>query len=71
MTHGLLWQAEQLLLGSQGGNVLNTAFIERLNGTFRQRLARLTRTSRHAAHRLRALETGMYLMHLQFLCGPS
>ena len=42
--------------------VLNTAFIERLNGTFRQRLASLTRKSRHAARRLRALETGMYLI---------
>jgi IS1 family transposase len=62
MAHGLLSQAEQLLLGSQGGSVLNTAFIERLNGTFRQRLASLTRKSRHAAHRLRALETGMYLI---------
>src|SRR5947209_9382901 len=38
------------------------AFIERLNATFRQRKARLTRRSRHAAHRLKALETGMYLI---------
>src|SRR5437764_577446 len=62
MTHGLLTQAEQLLQLSQGGIVLNTAFIERLNGTFRERLASLTRKSRHAARRLRALETGMYLI---------
>ena len=62
MTHGLLAQAEKLLLLSQGGIVLNTAFIERLNGTFRERLASLTRKSRHAARRLRALETGMYLI---------
>jgi IS1 family transposase len=62
MAHGLLSQAEQLLQGSQGGTVLNTAFIERLNGTFRERLASLTRKSRHAARRLRALETGMYLI---------
>ena len=62
MTHGLLAQAEKLLMQSQGGSVLNTAFIERLNGTFRQRLASLTRKSRHAARRLRALETGMYLI---------
>jgi hypothetical protein len=60
--HGLLAQAEQLLRQSQGGSVLNTAFIERLNGTFRERLASLTRKSRHAARRLRALETGMYLI---------
>ena len=53
---------EQLLHLSGGGNVLNTAFIERLNGTFRERLARLTRKCRHAAARLHALHTGMYLL---------
>ncbi len=62
MAHGLLEQAEQLLQLSGGGNVLNTAFIERLNGTIRERLASLTRTCRHAASRLHALHTGMYLI---------
>jgi hypothetical protein len=62
MAHGLFCKAESLLQTSQGGTTLNTAFIERLNGTFRQRLASLTRTSRHAARRLHALETGMYLI---------
>jgi transposase-like protein/IS1 family transposase len=62
MAHGLLEQAEQLLQLSGGGNVLNTAFIERLNGTFRERLASLTRKSRHAASRLQALHTGIYLI---------
>jgi hypothetical protein len=33
-----------------------------LNATFRERLASLTRRSRHAARRLKALETGMYLI---------
>src|SRR5690349_2520427 len=62
MASGLLAQAEKLLMQSQGGSVLNTAFIERLNATFRERRARLTRKSRHAARRLQALETGMYLI---------
>src|SRR5947199_5224267 len=62
MAHGLLSQAEQLLQRSRGGTVLNTAFIERLNATFRQRLASLTRRSRHAARTLKTLETGMYLI---------
>ena len=62
MAHGLLEQAEQLLQLSGGGTVLNTAFIERLNGTMRERLASLTRKSRHAASRMRALHTGMYLI---------
>jgi IS1 family transposase len=71
MAHGLLLQAEQLLQASQGGSVLNTAFIERLNGTFRERLASLTRKSRHAARRLRALETGMYLIGCTYnFCFP-
>src|SRR5438067_8609098 len=62
MAHGLLEQAEQLLPLSGGGNVLNTAFIERLNATFRERLASLTRESRQAASRMQALHTGMYLI---------
>lgn len=71
MAHGLLSQAEKLLMQSQGGSVLNTAFSERLNGTFRERLASLTRKSRHAARRLRALETGMYLIGCSYnFCFP-
>lgn len=62
MTQGSLTRAEELLTRSLGGSVLNTAFIERLNATFRERLALLTRRCRHAAHRLEALETGMYLI---------
>jgi hypothetical protein len=62
MAHGLLDQAEQLLELAGGGNVLNTAFIERLNGTMRERLASLTRKCRHSASRLQALHTGMDLI---------
>lgn len=62
MAYGLLDQAEALLHLSGGGNVLNTAFIERLNATLRERLASLTRKCRHPASRLHALHTGMYLI---------
>jgi transposase-like protein len=62
MTLGTLQQASELLQVSLGGSVLNTAFIERFNGTMRERLASLTRKCRHAAQRLQALETGMYLI---------
>ena len=62
MSHGSLEQAMHLLQRSAGGQVLNTSFIERLNGTVRERLATLTRKCRHAAQRLQALETGMYLV---------
>ena len=51
--------------------MLNTAFIERLNGTIRQRLASLTRKCRHAARRLAALESGMWLLGCTYnLCWP-
>ena len=62
MSHGSMAQAMRLLQRSEGGQVLNTSYIERLNGTVRERLATLTRKCRHAAQRLQALETGMYLI---------
>ena len=49
MVEGTLEQAQVLLSASHGGTVLNTAFIERLNGTIRQRLTSLTRKCRHVA----------------------
>ena len=71
MARGLLEQAEKLLLLSGGGSMLNTAFIERLNGTFRERLASLTRKSRHAASRLQGLHSGMYLIGCTYnFCWP-
>ena len=71
MVQGTLEQAEVLLSASQGGTVLNTAFIERLNGTIRQRLASLTRKCRHAARRLAGLESGMWLLGCTYnLCWP-
>ncbi len=71
MVQGTLEQAQALLSASHGGTVLNTAFIERLNGTIRQRLASLTRKCRHAARRLAALESGMWLLGCTYnLCWP-
>ena len=71
MTRGTLEQATTLLQASLGGTVLNTAFIERLNGTMRERLAALTRKSRHAASRLAGLEAGMYLISSTYnFCWP-
>jgi len=62
MTHGSEEEAQRLLKISKGGKVLNTSFIERLNGTFRERLASLTRKSRHASAKEQAYHTGMYLV---------
>jgi len=71
MAHGVLERATTLLIASGGGTVLNTAFIERFNGTMRERLASLTRKCRHAAHRLVALHTGMYLLGCTYnFCWP-
>lgn len=71
MAHGTVERAMALLTASGGGNVLNTAFIERFNGTMRERLAALTRKCRHAAHRLAALRTGMYLLGCTYnFCWP-
>jgi IS1 family transposase len=62
MSYGTHEAAMRLLQRSGGGQMLNTSYIERFNGTMRERLATLTRKCRHAAQRLLALETGMYLI---------
>lgn len=71
MAQGTIERAEELLALSAGGIQLNTAFIERFNGTMRERLASLARRSRHAAHRLAALEAGMWLVGCTYnWCWP-
>jgi IS1 family transposase len=62
VAYGSCKRAAVLLRRSAGGTMLKTAFIERLNGTMRERLASLTRQCRHAARRLEALHSGMYLL---------
>jgi transposase-like protein/IS1 family transposase len=62
MTHGQWRKAKKLLKSSKGGKKLNTSFIERLNGTFRERLASFTRKCRHAASKIETVHTGMYLI---------
>jgi hypothetical protein len=42
--------------------LINTAYIERLNATFRARLAPLARRSRAAVHQQATLEAGMWLV---------
>jgi hypothetical protein len=42
--------------------LINTAYIERLNATFRQRLAPLARRTRAGVHRRYTLEAGMWLV---------
>jgi hypothetical protein len=62
MAQGCLEAAQALLQKSHGGTKLNTAFIERLNATFRSRLAVLVRRSRALIRHPQTLEALMYLM---------
>jgi transposase-like protein/IS1 family transposase len=71
LTQGGAFAAIALLAASSGGMQLNTAFIERLNATFRERLACLTRRCRHAARRVSRLEAGMWLVGCTYnWCWP-
>lgn len=54
--------AARLLEQTPGCQVLNTAYIERLNGTFRARRAPLARRTHHLLHRKEMLHSGMYLV---------
>jgi transposase-like protein len=51
-----------LLWSTPGCQVLNTAYIERLNGTFRSRLAVFGRRTRLSARRTATVESGLYLV---------
>jgi len=51
--------------------VINTAYIERLNATFRERLASLTRRGRALARRTMTLQHGMSLIGTVYnFCTP-
>ena len=53
---------QRLIERTQGGGWINTAYIERLNATFRARLHRLVRRGRGLARQVPTLEHGMYLI---------
>jgi hypothetical protein len=64
-------RVETLRRRSQGEGVINTAYIERLNATFRERLATLTRRGRALARRRLTLEHGMSLIGTVYnFCTP-
>jgi len=62
IAQGTKAMVEQLLETTQGGGVINTAYIERLNATFRQRLACLFRRTRHLARQSTTLQQSMYVL---------
>src|SRR5215813_8678693 len=64
-------RVETLRRRAQGDGVINTAYIERLNATFRERLASLTRRGRALARHTTTLQHGMYLVGTVYnFCTP-
>jgi transposase-like protein len=60
-----------LIQKTQGAGGINTAFIERFNATFRQRLNCLVRRTRSLARKVQTLETGMYVVGCLYnFCHP-
>ncbi len=54
------------LAASHGGTTINTAYIERLNATLRERLAPLARRRRTPAHGVPLVESGLHLLRLAY-----
>src|SRR5947209_10463667 len=64
-------RVETLRQRSQGDGVINTAYIERLNATFRERRAPLARRSRALARQTLTLHEGMFLVGTVYnFCTP-
>jgi hypothetical protein len=64
-------RVETLRRRSQGDGVINTAYIERLNATFREHLAPLARRCRALARQTLTLHEGMFLVGTVYnFCTP-
>jgi transposase-like protein len=73
VVHGAEAAVAATLCATQGAAtaVINTAYIERLNATFRARLASLTRRTRAGVHHTTTLEAGMWLVGTVYnFCCP-
>jgi transposase-like protein len=71
IVQGTAAAVEACLQVSQGGGVINTAFMERLNATFRAGLACLARRTRCLVRQVPTLEAGMFLVGCVYnLCTP-
>jgi len=62
IVQGCTHQIADLIQASQGHGGINTAFIERLNATFRQRLNILARRTRTLAQTPQTLQAGMFVV---------
>ena len=71
IVEGTSARVETLRRRAQGAGVINTAYIERLNATFRERRASLTRRGRALGRRTLTLQHGMYLIGTVYnFCTP-
>jgi hypothetical protein len=71
VVRGSLDGIEAVLTATATGTVINTAYIERLNATFRAHLAPLTRRGRAIARTEAALTAGMWLVGTAYnFCWP-
>jgi transposase-like protein/IS1 family transposase len=71
MSYGQWRKGKKLIKSSKGGKKLNTSFIERFNGTIRERFAPLTRKCRYAASQITTVQTGIYLIGCVYnFCSP-
>src|SRR5437879_10923715 len=71
MSYGQWRKAKKLIKASKGGKKVNTSFIERFNGTIRERFAPLTRKCRYAAAKMKTVQTGIYLIGCVYnFCSP-
>lgn len=62
VVQGTLTQVEAMLHQTQATTTINTAYIERLNATFRSRLSALVRRGRALARQTVSLQHGLYLI---------
>jgi transposase-like protein len=62
VVQGTQAQIEDLLRRTQGGGLINTAYIERLNATFRARITALVRRGRALVRQMDSLHHAMYLV---------
>ena len=71
VVYGTLAGIEAVLTATATGTVINTAYIERLNATFRAHLAPLARRGRAIARTEAALTAGMWLVGTAYnFCWP-
>jgi len=62
VVHGTLASIRAVLTATRTGALINTAYIERLNATFRSRLSCLTRRGRAIARQQATVTAGMWLV---------